>query len=69
MLKQNLKEITVNPLTAKVLVTLAILGMLNLLGSLQLQGQKGFRLQILCTVKFPKKTPTLPLLTHLGPNV
>ena len=69
MLKQYLKKITVNPLTAKVLVTLAIPGMLNLLSLLQLQGQKGFRLQILCMVKFSKKTPALPVLTHLGPKV
>ena len=69
MLKQNVKKITVNPLTAKVLLTLAIPWMLNLLGSLQLQGQKGFRLQILCMVKFSEKTPTLPVLTHLRPEV
>ncbi len=69
MLKQNLEKTTVNPLTAKVLLILATPWMLNCLGSLQLQGQKGFSLQILYTVKFSKKTPTLPVFTHLRPKV
>ena len=62
-------KITLNPLHAKINLTLAIPQILYMLISLHLQVQKESKPQILTGVKFSEKTHIFSLLTHLLPKI
>ncbi len=62
-------KITINPVHAKVKVTLADAGQLYMERSLLLQAKKETTLQNFCTVGFLENTHIFPRLTHLQPEV
>ena len=62
-------KITINPVYAKVQLTLAVPEQAYMLGLLQLQAKKESKLQVFRTIDLSENSHSFPGLTHLLPEV